>query len=143
MILLFILVITISTNCWSFYKRDRNNDNYSYYHTAYAAANANANGTKSFNVTIPKGSANPQVDITKLGPREWYVPRQITVGVNDTITWTNNDTEAHTVTSGNGAGIESLMNTKEERQMEYLIAGRSSLDSRGHIRLLFIPGWMV
>ena len=26
--------------------------------------NANANGTKSFNVTIPKGSANPQVDIT-------------------------------------------------------------------------------
>ena len=69
------------------------------------------------------------------------MPRQITVGVNDTITWTNNDTEAHTVTSGNGAGIESLMNTKEERQMEYLIAGRSSLDSRGHIRLLIHP-WM-
>ena len=40
------------------------------------------------------------------------MPRQITVSVNDTITWTNNDTEAHTVTSGNGAGIESLMNNK-------------------------------
>ena len=65
-----------------------------------------ANGTKSFNVMIPKGSANPQVDITKLGPRQWYLPRQITVSVNDKVTWTNNDTEAHTVTSGNGAGIE-------------------------------------
>jgi Copper binding proteins, plastocyanin/azurin family len=32
--------------------------------------------------------------------------------VNDKVTWTNNDTEAHTVTSGNGAGIESLMNNK-------------------------------
>ncbi|PWU80183.1 MAG: hypothetical protein DLM72_13540, partial [Candidatus Nitrosopolaris wilkensis] len=80
LLLLFIIVITFSTNSWSFYKKDRNNDNYSYYHTAYAAANANATGTKSFNVAIPKGSANPQVDITKLGPRQWYVPRQITVG---------------------------------------------------------------
>ncbi|MGA8081504.1 MAG: plastocyanin/azurin family copper-binding protein, partial [Candidatus Nitrosopolaris sp.] len=61
---------------------------------------------------IPKGSANPQIDITKLGPRQWYLPRQITVSVNDKVTWTNNDTEAHTVTSGNGAGIESLMNNK-------------------------------
>jgi len=110
--LLSIIVITISTNSWFYYNKASNNDNYSYYHIAYAAANADANGIKSFNVTIPKGSANPQVDITKLGPRQWYLPRQITVGVNDTITWTNNDTEAHTVTSGNGAGIESLVNNK-------------------------------
>jgi hypothetical protein len=33
----------------------------------YAAANANTNGTKSFSVTIPIGSANPEVDIIKLG----------------------------------------------------------------------------
>ena len=108
--LLSIIVITISTNSWFFYKNDHNND--AYYRTAYGAANANTTGTKSFNVTIPKGSANPQVDITKLGPRQWYLPRQITVSVNDTITWINNDTESHTVTSGNGAGIESLMNNK-------------------------------
>lgn len=63
-------------------------------------------------VAIPKGSANPEVDITKLGPRQWYLPRQITIDTNDSITWTNNDTEAHTVTSGIGAGIESLMNNK-------------------------------
>jgi plastocyanin len=40
------------------------------------------------------------------------LPRQITISVNDQATWTNNDTEAHTVTSGIGAGIESLMNNK-------------------------------
>ncbi|MGB6593081.1 MAG: hypothetical protein WBE68_16410 [Candidatus Nitrosopolaris sp.] len=102
LLLLSIMVITISTNSLISYDKYSNNDKYSYYHKAYAAAN----GTKSFNVMIPKGSANPQIDITKLGPRQWYLPRQITVSVNDKVTWTNNDTEAHTVTSGNGAGIE-------------------------------------
>jgi plastocyanin len=110
LLLLSIIVITISTNSWFFYKK--HSDNYSYYHIAYAAPNANTNGTKPFSIIIPKGSANPEVDITKLVPRQWYLPRQITVSANDTVTWTNNDTEAHTVTSGNGAGIESLMNNK-------------------------------
>jgi hypothetical protein len=45
---------------------------------------------KNINITIPKGSANPEVDITKLGPRQWYLPRQLTVNSNDTITWINN-----------------------------------------------------
>jgi plastocyanin len=70
------------------------------------------NSHKKIIVIIPRGSANPEVDITKLGPRQWYLPRQIKVHTNDTITWTNNDTEAHTVTSGISAGIESLMNNK-------------------------------
>ena len=68
---------------------------------------------KNIIIILLKGSANPEVDITKLGPRQWYLPRQITIDSNDTITWTNNDTEAHTVTSGIGAGIESLMNNKK------------------------------
>src|SRR5215469_16666780 len=100
----------ISTNSSISYIRD-SIDKSSYYDTAYAATNTN--DTKSFKVTIPKGSANPQVDISKLGPRQWYLPREITARVNDTVTWTNNDTEAHTVISGIGAGIESLMNNKK------------------------------
>jgi plastocyanin len=88
-------------------------DKSSYYHAAHAATNATTNGIESFKVTIPKGSANPQVDISKFGPRQWYLPKEITIGVNDTVTWTNNDTEAHTVTSGIGAGMESLMNNKK------------------------------
>jgi plastocyanin len=110
--LLSITVSTILTNSWFLYNKHGNNDKYTYYHVAYATANANSNGTQSFSVIIPKGSANPEIDITKLGPRQWYLPRQITVGVNDTITWTNNDNQVHTVTSGIGAGIESLINNK-------------------------------
>jgi plastocyanin len=34
------------------------------------------------------------------------------VHANDTITWTNNDTESRTVTSGLSTGIESLMINK-------------------------------
>ncbi len=74
------------------------------------------NNHKKFTVVIPKGSAKPEVDITKLGPRQRNFPRQITIHTNDTNTWTNNDTESHTVTSGVSAGIESLMNNKRGTQ---------------------------
>jgi plastocyanin len=69
---------------------------------------------KHYTITIPRGSANPEVDITKLGPRQWYLPRSMTIGVNDTVTWINQDTEAHTVTSGAGAGMESLVNVNQK-----------------------------
>ncbi|MFZ0327304.1 MAG: plastocyanin/azurin family copper-binding protein [Nitrososphaeraceae archaeon] len=78
-----------------------------YHNLAYAA------GAKHYTITIPKGSANPEVDITKLGPRQWYLPRELSINLNDTVTWINNDTEAHTVTSGIGGGMESLINTKK------------------------------
>lgn len=61
------------------------------------------------NIIITKGSANPEVDITKLTPKQWYSPREITINVNDTVKWVNNDTEPHTVTSGMGAGISSVL----------------------------------
>ena len=101
-ILLFTSLIIILTFHYSYISIN----NYVY------AQEEDKNSHKKVVVTIPKGSANPEVDITKLGPRQWYLPRQITVHTNDTITWTNNDTEAHTVTSGISAGIESLMNNK-------------------------------
>ena len=41
------------------------------------------------------------------------MPRELTINLNDTVTWINNDTEAHTVTSGIGGGMESLINTKK------------------------------
>jgi hypothetical protein len=80
LLLFFSLTVAIFTSSinsslsFFFYKKigDNDDDNYSsssyyYYHLAYAA-DASPGG-KSFNVTIPKGSANPEVDITKLGPR--------------------------------------------------------------------------
>ena len=58
-------------------------------------------------VTIPKGSANPEVDITKFTLKQWYKPAVITINVNDTVKWINDDTEPHTVTSGLGGGLAS------------------------------------
>jgi plastocyanin len=71
---------------------------------------------QSVTVTIPRGAASPEVDITKFTPTQWYVPSQISVNQNDTVTWINKDTEVHTVTSGVGAGLESLMNNKQGRK---------------------------
>jgi plastocyanin len=66
---------------------------------------AQSNGEKI--ITIPKGSANPEVDITKFTAKQWYNPSPITINVNDTVKWINNDTEPHTVTSGLGGGMAS------------------------------------
>jgi plastocyanin len=66
---------------------------------------AQSNGEKI--ITIPKGSANPEVDITKFTAKQWYNPSPITINVNDTVKWINNDTESHTVTSGLGGGMAS------------------------------------
>lgn len=66
-----------------------------------------AEDSKENIVSIPKGSANPEVDITKFTEKQWYKPSPITINVNDTVKWVNNDTESHTVTSGVGGGIAS------------------------------------
>ncbi len=66
-----------------------------------------AEDSKEHVVTIPKGSANPEVDITKFTAKQWYKPSPITINVNDTVKWINNDTESHTVTSGIGGGMAS------------------------------------
>lgn len=60
-------------------------------------------------VTILKGSASPEVDVTKLSQKQWYMPNPITINMNDTVKWVNNDTESHTITSGIGGGLDSLL----------------------------------
>jgi plastocyanin len=68
---------------------------------------------QSHTVIIPRGAASPEVDITKLSPTPWYIPSQISVNQNDSVIWLNRDTEVHTVTSGTGAGLESLLNNRQ------------------------------
>ncbi len=64
-------------------------------------------------VTIPKGAANPEVDLTLKKVANWYIPKKATVSVGDTMTWKNEDTDAHTVTSGLGAGIQSVQTNEK------------------------------
>jgi plastocyanin len=63
---------------------------------------------------IPKGSANPEVDITQFVQKQWYNPSPITINVNYTVKWINNDTESHTVTSGLGGGLASAASTNSK-----------------------------
>jgi plastocyanin len=54
-------------------------------------------------VIIPKGAGNPSYDPQfkkDLFAQEWYTPTKLIVQVNDTVTWVNQDTDKHTVTSG-------------------------------------------
>ena len=51
------------------------------------------------NVSIPSGSSVPGCDETN----ECFVPSEVTVDVGGEVTWSNDDTAAHTVTSGTAA----------------------------------------
>jgi len=105
--------------------------------------------TKTSQVNIPKGAASPEIDITKLTPTQWYVPSRISVSPNDSVTWVNNDTEIHTVTSGTGAGLESLINNKQGKKdglfdsLNLTVVGRTSLRSLVFIRTFvrYTHGW--
>ena len=50
----------------------------------------------SADVSIPEGSSTPGCE----ADNACYLPAEATVGVGGTVTWTNDDTAAHTVTSG-------------------------------------------
>lgn len=64
---------------------------------------------KIHEVIIPKGSANPSIDITNLEERKWYIPPGLEINSGEIVKWINNDVESHTVTSGVGSGIASLL----------------------------------
>jgi len=60
--------------------------------------------------SIPFGAYNPQFDTPT---EEWYSPSVMYVNVGDTITWTNDDQEGHTVTSGESAGRFGWLSPKD------------------------------
>jgi len=47
-------------------------------------------------ISLPEGSGVPGCDETS----ECYLPSQVSINVGETVTWSNDDTAAHTVTSG-------------------------------------------
>ena len=99
-----LVLMSIPSDNFFYVSKDGNTKYYEY--LAFAE-------NQSVTVTIPRGAASPEVDITKFTPTQWYLPSKISVNQNDTITWINKDTEVHTVTSGVGAGLESLMNNRQ------------------------------
>src|SRR5574337_2048608 len=57
-------------------------------------------------ITIPYGAFDPNFNTAA---PQWYLPTAITIQVNQTLTWFNQDTEGHTVTSGKAGGREGLI----------------------------------
>ena len=57
-------------------------------------------------VTIPYGAFDPNFNTAA---PQWYLPTVTTIQVNQTVTWINQDTEGHTVTSGKAGGREGLV----------------------------------
>jgi len=53
-----------------------------------------------FEVNNAPGSSVPGCEETN----ECFLPNELTIGVGDTVTWNNDDTAAHTATSGSAAG---------------------------------------
>ena len=51
-------------------------------------------------ISLPEGSGVPGCDETN----ECYIPYSVTISVGEEVTWSNDDTAAHTVTSGTPAG---------------------------------------
>ena len=47
-------------------------------------------------ISIPSGASTPGCDATK----ECFIPSEVTIKVGATVTWSNDDSAAHTVTSG-------------------------------------------
>lgn len=105
-VLLLLFLFTLSSFYGVYFQQSDEPSSFSF---SYAQEKV-SNGTV---VNIPRGSANPELDITNLAPRQWYDPREISVNINDTIKWINNDTEPHTVTSGFGGGLNSLLTNSQ------------------------------
>lgn len=63
--------------------------------------------SEEFSVSIPFGAYDPSLNT----PTEfWYSPPTISIKTNDSIIWSNDDKEGHTVTSGKSSGRFGWMN---------------------------------
>ena len=56
-------------------------------------------GPQTVSVKIPTGTSTPGCEQTK----ECFMPSSVTINAGDTVTWSNGDTAAHTVTAGSPA----------------------------------------
>ena len=104
-----LLIIPLFLFYFNLFDFEDDNNNFIYAQAYQKEDNKKNNISKIHIVTIPKGSANPSIDVTNLQKREWYIPSKIEIESIDVVNWINNDTEAHTVTSGVGSGIQSLL----------------------------------
>ena len=95
-------------------------------------------GPMTVEVSIPAGSSSPGCEETN----KCFVPASVSVKKGDTVTWKNNDSAAHTVTSGSPADGPSGM-----FDSSLLIGGKSfehTFDSSGTVHYFcMVHPWMT
>jgi len=94
---------------------------------------------KTATVSIPRGAANPEIDLTLQNVANWYEPKKMTIAVGDTVAWKNQDMEPHTVTSGLGAGIQSVQ-TNEKGKPDGMFDSGIIKPEKGWSRIFYNPG---
>ena len=95
-------------------------------------------GPKTVKVSLPSGTAVPGCEETN----KCFVPASVSIKVGDTVAWSNNDSAAHTVTSGSPtSGPSGVFDSS------LLIAGgifEHTFDSSGTIDYFcMVHPWMV
>jgi plastocyanin len=96
------------------------------------AAGTTMPGTTMPGMTMPAGGATaaanaPAVSGNKVSIKNFaFSPADLTVPVGTTVTWTNEDSDAHTVTSGNGPLHSPTLNTGDTYQYTFTKAGTYS-----------------
>ena len=82
-----------------------------------ATTTTTAAASKPVNVSIVLGATNPS--------NKGYSPDNVTVviGVNNTVTWTNNDSSIHTVTANDGSFGSGYLNTGETFTYTFTVPG--------------------
>lgn len=68
------------------------------------AFGSSAFADKTYNIKIPSGAASPDAPYFWSSVKDGSTTGNIEINVNDSITWGNGDTAAHTVTSGTADG---------------------------------------
>jgi plastocyanin len=104
-----------------------------------AASTRSTQASDTIIVTIPKGAANPAIDLTLQNTGQWYVPKKTIISVGDKVTWQNQDTESHTVTSGLGAGIQSVQ-TNEKGKPDGIFDSGTFKPGESWSRTFYNPG---
>ena len=57
-----------------------------------------------YHISIPRGTSVPGCEETG----KCFIPSHLTISVNEEVTWSNDDTAAHTVTSGTANDVDSV-----------------------------------
>lgn len=88
--IIIILIILIAGVAWALNHNNKNSNQ------------TNTNATPTSTTTTPSSSTS-SVDIKNM----MFTPSQVTIDKGTTVTWTNNDNVAHTVTADNNQSFDS------------------------------------